>query len=243
MFCKPNIPLCCFAMIIAPFARGTTIIAIRTADRVVIGADSLVVVDDGSKPSKQMCKIIRNEQIGCTFAYSGSQNVNWGFDALQVGASACRTFGNLEAKATAFEASAAPQIRHFLVMDRQYRPQHYQRLINKGVAVGLFIAMEGGKAVVIQIGWELLSSGQIREMRIRSDQSLAKQIFKLGETDEIDLFLQQNAARWPSMEEVALVRKLVQIEFDALPKRVGGQISVLEINASGAMWINAGACK
>jgi hypothetical protein len=66
----------------------------------------------------------------------------------------------------------------------------------------------------------------------------------LGETTEIEVFLQQNDMTWSAIEETGLMRTLLQLEMDSHRDTVGPPISILRMDKTGAHWLpnNRGVC-
>ena len=218
--------------------RATTILLIRTSDRIVVAADSLWSSGSGKK-HLIACKMKRVGHIYFTASTSDVdvvqiQSLAW--NAMQESesvAEAARKFGqqsDVIAKHTAAHATQES-------IDRAWGK-------GKSGADVVFFGIEHGVATFVVVSLEQVGHSRTslkfvpRERRCPGDCTgpAPDTELKLGNHDHMDAALRSNPKLIAGLSVQDAARKLVEIEKKALPDAVGGPIDVLTLDAKGSHW-------
>ncbi len=225
--------------------RATTIVVARSANEIVIGADSKVTDTFGNDLNKRACKI---RQVGNLFvAFEGLEiDRSTGFSLPEISAAA------LKLKPTASAAEKADILTGFLVSRlsaellhvKNHDPETYVRKIAGGqMFLRIVIAgFEKGRPVLFVRSFRGLEiSAQKIGVTVVSDDCLdncpngiVTRFF--GETDAIEGLAEESPEFWKAGLSDG-VRKLIETEIAARSEYVGPPIDIVRIDRSGAQWI------
>ena len=118
----------------------TTIIAVRTANEIIIGADSRVKREDGSIATK--CKIIQVRDLFLTFA--GRPIIpELNFNAIEIAGRACDRSGSIASRVLAFEAAIEPELTRTVERVRQGDRDAFNRWYKTGDNIALQVIVAG----------------------------------------------------------------------------------------------------
>ena len=229
----------------ASSARATTIVVARTANEIVIGADSKVTDTYGNDLNKRACKI---RQIGDLFiAIEGLEiDRQTGFSVPEIANKA------LASKASASTSYKVSMLMGFLVSGlltelshlKTHEPQTYFKKIEGGqLFLRIVIAgFENGRPLLFVRSFRALqyNPGQIGVAVIPDDclddckGAVATRF--LGESDAIEGLPDETPDFWKAGLSDG-VRRLVETEIAARSEYVGPPIDIVRINANGAQWI------
>lgn len=224
-------------------ARATTIVVARTANEIVIGADSKVTDTYGKELNSQVCKI---QQVGNLFiAFEGLlRDKATGFSVPEIASRALL----LKPDATAAEKvnilTGFLTTELFVELNRVRRDsanEFHTKLEGQTFLRIVIAGFEGNQPVVFvrQFRTAFVASGI--GVTVIPDDCLAdckgEVVTRfLGETDAIEGLPEDNPGFWKD-GLVAGVRRLLETEIEARSEYVGPPIDLLQINAQGARWI------
>jgi hypothetical protein len=235
----------CFSIFSSNSAHATTIVVVRTANEIVIGADSKVTDTYGNAVDKQACKII---QVGnLAVAMEGFETDRQsGFSVPEI----VKTALQLKPSATANEKVSI--MTGFLVsklfaelMEVQRRePDSYgQKFVGGRVFLKIIIAgFEKGQPLVFvrsfravqfdpqNVGVSVLPDDCLNDCR----GAIVTRF--LGETEAIDGLPDETPGFW-QQGLVNGVRRLVETEIAARNEYDGPPIDILRLDKRGAQWI------
>jgi hypothetical protein len=236
--------------------HSTTLIVIRRERQITIAADSRTAYGIGGAPV-EICKIERLSG-GVFFASSGlvlDTRTDGGFSATAIAL-------NGKPGAIAFRAAAfAEAIKGPLLQSAHWARQHapeaaYREFFGGNNAVilnAIFIGMENRVASVREVDFTKIEDAQGNPVRIdiatracpsSCGDATQPLIISMGQNDavrsEINSLVTRPGGFFANDAETA--RRLVETEIAARPDKVGPPISIVQINNSGARWINEGVC-
>ena len=236
---------CVAAALQAGSARATTVVVARTANEIVIGADSKVTDTFGNDLNKRACKI---RQVGDLFvAIEGLElDRQTGFNAPEIinkslTRSVSAPVGEKISLLMGFMVSELlTEVSHLKTRD----PQTYFKKIEGGqlflrVIVACF---EKGRPLIFVRSFRALqyNPGQIGIAVIPDDclsdcQGEVVTRF-LGESDAIEGLAEETADFWKAGLTDG-VRRLVETEIAARSEYVGPPIDIVRITDKGAQWV------
>jgi hypothetical protein len=224
-------------------ANATTIVVARTANEIVIGADSKVTDTYGNELNNRVCKI---QQVGNLFMATEGllKDKKTGFSVPEIATKALRLKPNATAEEkvsilTGFLTSAL-----FTELTRVKHDSHdeFLRKLDGQTFLRIVVAgFDGNKPVVFVRQFRTTSiSGNLGVVVIPDDcldDCNGEVVTRfLGETEAIDDLPESSPDFW-NEGLAAGVRRLVRTEIDARSEYVGAPIDLLQINARGAKWI------
>ena len=232
-------------IVTAHSAQGTTIVVARTADEIVIGADSKVTDTYGIDLNKRACKI---RQVGNLFiAFEGLElDRQTGFNVPEIASMA------LQLKPSTSATEKVSILTGFLVS----RLFNELRLLKKNAPETYYKKIEGGQMFlrIIVAGFErgrpLIFIRNFRAVEL-SPQDIGVSVLPddcldgcqgevvtrfLGETAAIDGLPEETLGFW-QQGLVNGVRRLIETEIAARSEYVGPPIDILRIHRNGAEWI------
>ena len=212
---------------------ATSIVASRTLDEVVIGADSLGTFDDGKNIStRNVCKI--HEHAGVVFAIAGVEvNAATGFNAATLIADEAAKGHPVSETIRAIEAVIKPNLMRALEWQQKERPEMYQRRVidNQELPLSFVLAgLENGAPVLYARAFK--SDGTIQ----RVDSPNGEFTLWIGKSAAIESFRAQRKRR-VYHSPIEFVRTLVQLEIDDDEPAVGGPIDLVRITRRGSEWV------
>ncbi|HKE57507.1 MAG TPA: hypothetical protein VKB46_12415 [Pyrinomonadaceae bacterium] len=212
---------------------ATSIVASRTLDEVVIGADSLGTFDNGkSIVTRNVCKI--HEQGGVVFAIAGLEvNPPTGFNAATLIATEAAKGYPISETIRAIESVIKPQLLRELEWQQKERPEMYRRRLidNQELPLSFVLAgLENGSPVLYARAFKI--DGTI----LRVDSPNGEFTLWIGKSAAIERFrAQRNRRLYHS--PVEFVRVLVQLEIDDDEPTVAGPIDMVRITRNGTEWL------
>ena len=233
-----------FASSFGNSAHATTIVVARTANEIVIGADSKVTDAFGSDVKKQACKIL---QIGNLYlAFEGFEtDRRTGFSVPDIARQSLRSKGGTAAdRVSIFTGFLVSRLFDELPSVQKHAPEAYHIKFAGGrVFLRVLVAgFERGRPLVfvrnfraVQIGPERIGVSVLPDDCLTNCQGEIVTRF-LGETAAIDGLPEETTGFW-QQGLVAGVRRLVETEIGARSEYVGPPIDIVRINKSGASWI------
>ena len=227
-------------------SNGTSAIALRNRYRIVLAADSRAVYS--ARRSATECKLF--EIRGVYAAVSGLAHYGSGFratDAIRDGFARPGTFQD-HVVATAY--SLQRRIERLLATLQRNNPSAYRALLQEFAQPSDFVQLAVAQAVD---GQPVLGIIELR--RVSGEQSFTARtticpgncgrnsgIFYLGYWVRIKPYV-ADSGQPRTIASAASIDRLIRMEMDAHPAEIGGPINILELNASGARWLqNGGNC-
>jgi hypothetical protein len=223
---------------LVPAARATSIVILRTGNRVYIGADSRRSYRESAETyTGSVCKIIpagRLLFVASGLTYANDQQV---------------------ASVAANVGRASPTVRYAIEEFRrrmqQFLPQAIAaeaRVDGNGVRKGLileaaFIGLENNVASVT-VEW-YRSTGNVARPRVTTDRrtysshALGRYDFIfLGKRRAIDQYLRGRS--WPirsDADALSLVTRLINLEISESPESTAPPINILRVDRAGSHWL------
>jgi hypothetical protein len=229
----------------APVARGTTILAIRAEDEMLIGVDSLFRLNDG--PPVNICKI---KQVGnFFFAFAGKFIITTPAFDIHVGDISDQVFGvpgplsdKLQRYNQMIETNLT-QVVEFIRQDRVRYDQYFGDGKKKILEV-VIAGVQNGGLVVYKNEYEI-ASGPDEPTRILS-KSIAQvkplpgieSAIKAGFYSACNNLLSQNFYPDP----VTRIKACIFSEILAHPDYVGDPIDIIRIRPQGSEWVQNHDC-
>lgn len=230
-------------------ASATTIVAIRTSDRILMAADSLALDVVGLGKRSNACKI--RQTAKAVFAASGLITLSWNnYDANRVIEKAITKTRSLRDAVRRAEDDLQPFLVGALWAFKTARSPWYDVYANRRSAILAFIVcgFEGGVPVCIRreifvraddVGWEMEFRGEGCPGDCPADNDFM--VASIGETDAINSFLGHSRfiqidPKGPDRLPV-LLEQLVEIEIADKPEHVGLPVDMIEITAGRVRWI------
>jgi len=224
-------------------AKATTIVVARTANEIVIGADSKVTDSYGKELSSQVCKI---QQVGNLFiAFEGLfRDKATGFSVPNISIKALQ----LKPDATAAEKvnilTGFITAELFVELNRVRRDsanEFHTKLEGQTFLRIVIAGFEDNRPVVFVRKFRTAFIAQGIGVIVIPDDCLddcrGEVVTRfLGETEAIEGLPEDSPGFWKD-GLVAGVRRLVETEIEARSEYVGPPIDLLQINAHGARWI------
>lgn len=236
-------------------ASATTIIAIRTKDRILMAADSLAQDPARGDKRSDYCKI-RQTPKG-VFAASGLVFLDYNrYDADRVITRAISETRTLRAAVRRAEKDLEPFLTSSLRTLKAVKSPWVDVYLSQRIPMLSFIVCGFEKGVPVCIKreifiqadeerWDLTFSGSECPGDCPADNDFM--IISIGETDAIDKFLGQ--FRYIEIDRngpdriPVLLEQLVEMEIADKPKNVGPPVDIVEVTAGRIRWIKRkGAC-
>jgi hypothetical protein len=232
-------------LLLAPYSatRATTVVVARSANEIVIGADSKVTDTYGKELSSEVCKI---QQVGKLFvAFEGLlRDKATGFNIPEITARALRL------KPDAAVADKVNILTGFITAElfvelnrvRRNSPDEFHVKLEGQTFLRIVVAgFENNRPVVFVRQFRTVFIAHGTGVTVIPDDCLddcegAVVTRFLGETEAIEGLPEETPDFWKD-GLAAGVRRLVQTEIDARSEYVGPPIDLLQISARGAKWI------
>jgi len=226
-------------------ARATTIVVARSANEIVIGADSKVTDLYGNDVNRRACKI---RQVGNLFiAFEGLEvDRKTGFNVPEISTTALnfRPSGPVSEKISILTGFLVSELMVELSHLKTHEPDTYFRKIEGGqLFLRIIVAgFENERPLVFVRSFRALqyNPGQIGVAVIPDDclencQGAVVTRF-LGESDAIDALPEETPDFWKAGLSDG-VRRLIETEIAARNEYVGPPIDIVRITKSGVQWI------
>lgn len=221
-------------------AHGTAAIMIWSPERVVLATDSKITHLKGEPPS-QACKI---RPVGkFFFAASGFYGrPGSDFDAWSAIAFAVRNAKTVPEAAAISEKEILGRIKAVLERVESEDPVAYARAFRESLFAVFFVGVDSGRPVAA--GWSLLRNGEILRQEYPGDKKVlpdSRGFITFGEHGATDTL---TPGRIFSLLDnpVSGASRILQLEIDYLPSKVGPPISILEVTPAGHRWVEKGEC-
>lgn len=231
--------------LIALPTMGTTIIAVRTANFVIIATDSKATYI-GTSGAPTVCKIYNDGQL--YFAVAGLDgDARRNFSVKSIVARSLSASGNFEEQVTRVENAISQSLLVELNHLQREDPGVYAfTMHNSREVVSIVLAQyQGGVPHLAARGfaWTMNPSPGIAISRVTcpGDCSDGRELVSLGQKNAAERFMRANAGE--DFDLPALAVKLVQLEIDETPGNVGPPINELRLDKGGAVWLsNSAGC-
>ncbi|HUE80995.1 MAG TPA: hypothetical protein VMM84_02695 [Pyrinomonadaceae bacterium] len=227
-----------------PSVQATTIVVVRTANEIVIGADSKVTDAAGTDTGRQVCKILQagNLFVGLEGFF---RNPDTGFNLDQVVSKALRL--RPAAPATERVAILTGQLTQYLFSELLYIKEKTPRVFERRFVGRPFLRIvvagfEAGKPLVFvrefraaQITPQTLGITVVQDDCLANCQSeVVTKI--LGEKEAINGLAEEAPDFWQD-GLAAGVRRLLEIAIASRSEYVGPPVDILSITRGSARWI------
>jgi hypothetical protein len=222
-----------------PFHEGTAILAVRTEDVLVVGADSKTTRLDAPDVSTSTCKI--QDVEGVFFAVAGLRRSTDGdFDVPLLAARACRTAGTLDEKVLAFEQAMQGPLTAALVRIRETAPDYYRGREQRHAAFVevAFFSNEGGKPRFLVRDFKARESEQkVLSIEVGAAELSGPGFALLGEAREMRDYLDANPIV-DRMNPIEGARALLGRAATAHPETVGLPIDIVQLDGQAVRWVD-----
>jgi hypothetical protein len=229
--------------------HATLILTACATDRVIVAADGLALKPGQTPSSMQICKI-RQGTDSCFISIAGfPSNAEINYDLWIVARRACKGSGSIVERAKTFENNALPEVRRAWKYIKVSEPAAYAAL--KKISVDgrghMDVVFAGGPpytVVIVHFIEDASGSMTIGDPTI-SVPNLTGQtaIAEVGVTEDAAGYRRYHP-EVTKLETRNFLRSVLlgAIQLEGDPKRIGPPIAILEIRATGAKWIEQGAC-
>ena len=220
------------------FASATTLIAIWSPQRLLIGADSRVITNIPNVLGNA-CKI---EQTGSTYyAFNGLvADKTAGYNIESLAREAVQGTGDLSAHMHHFLDLAREPLARAVAAVKHDSPDQYQYLQHNHPLLQAIFADTKPKPPTLGVaGFSLSPDGKLVDVTkiiAQSDDGLGLRIVYAGQQDQLKKYLHDHRD-WPNGDQADLIRHLIQSEIDGGHGEVGGPIDILSIGQKGAEWV------
>jgi hypothetical protein len=227
-------------------SAGTAAIALRSRYRIVLAADSRVTYSPNRTATE--CKLFEVRDVYATVAGLAHYGKTFrATDAINDGFARPGSFQN-HLSATAY--SLRQGIERLLSSLRQSNASAYRSLWSKSSQTADFVQLAVAQSVN---GRPML--GMIELRRASGQTYFTTQttvcpgncdrnegVFYMGYWERIEPYV-ADAGQPRTIASAASIDRLIRMEMDAHPAEVGAPINILELNGSGARWLqNGGNC-
>jgi hypothetical protein len=218
---------------------ATTIIAVRTADFVIIATDSKATYLGQAGPPT-VCKIYNHGDIYFAAAgldYDGRRN----FSVKKIVAESLLPSATFDEQVARVENAVSQSLSTELVRLRREDPGVYAFTMHSSeAAVSLVLVQyQDGVPHLAARGFSLISSPapaiKIDRITCPGDCADGRELISLGEKRAAERFMRANAGE--NFDLPALATKLVQLEIEDAPGNVGPPINEMRLDKDGATWI------
>lgn len=249
--------------ILAAPCAATTVVLIRTPDRLIVGADSLVVEWQGAKGSQTAyaCKLHKQQSVFFAISGMGIAYPATNFSVEQLIRDAISSSHSMKEAATQFmRASTVPYARVAKAM-RTEDPEGWH-LVRQHHGAGItllviFFGLEQGTPAYVIVGFRPSIGPRIKVSadiascpgRACGDAFNGESALVLGESDaaydRVGGGDQFSFSRFHNANgDIETVKQLIAAEAAAAPKTVGGPVHIVTLDAAGERWEQtAGICK
>jgi hypothetical protein len=235
-----------FAFLCVKLATGTAIVAALFPDAIYIAADSRYTeaAGDGSATSDG-CKIVRTRDVVFAAA-SLSKDSKTGFDFYAITRQALlRAKGSLAMRLDVVDGQLVPRMRRTVLAIRQDFPDVYESFLNGHLGQAVFATWENDRPVLIEDDWRITKDGEIMEERPFPGNDDSNLVILGSGSDAIIKYAGEHPdwSKLPVPEALAnLIQAAIDEAADNRKPDVGGDISILMIDAMGQHWLNPGRC-
>ena len=225
------------AFLCALSCYGTTIIVMRTADGILVAADSKVVGRGSKSPPR--CKI---HQYGNVFvSIAGiSKREGVGLDTERVVSTAVATKGPLLSKVEAFRVAASKYLFADVENVKKSSPALFERdYRGKRILDVTFASVNGDMPEAVIQTFFVDGAGTLHDLRSPLGDH---RVLVTGMTNAIKSYTDQNSDWYSQLDPDVAIKKLMELEIASNKDAVGPPVSILEMTKVGARWVEQGAC-
>ncbi len=238
--------LAIFCLVPAIPSRATSAIALRSRYRVVLAADSRAVY--GADRNATECKLF---QVGSAYAtVSGLAHYGSRYRAVDAVRDAYARPGTFRERVAGAAFSLQHRVEDLLAYLAHNNASQYRLVMQQNNTKSDIVALAIAESVA---GQPMLGVVELR--RASNGSNLVAQtaicpgncrqgdgLFYLGYWDQIRPYV-ANSGQPRSVGSAASIDRLIRLEINAHPNDVGTPINILELNGSGARWLqNGGNC-
>jgi hypothetical protein len=221
-------------------AFATTIVAVRTADFVIIAADSKATYLGQAGPPK-VCKIYNHGDI--YFAAAGlDYDAHRHFSIKKIVADSLLPSAAFDEQVAHVENAVSQSLTSELARLRREDPGIYAFTMHSSdEAVSLvLVEYQDGVPHLAARGFSLIANPspgiKIDRITCPGDCADGRELISLGEKRAAERFMRANAGE--DFDLPALATKLVQLEIEDAPGSVGPPISEMRLDKDGATWLS-----
>jgi hypothetical protein len=221
---------------------ATTAIALRSRHHVVLATDSRAIYGAGAKTTE--CKLFAYGNVYATvagFAHYGSSYR--ATDAIRDGFARPGTF---PARVSATASYLQQRVQAFLSAVQRSDPNEYRRLLQRTNAQADFVELAIAENVhgqpmlgIIELQREGENSFRAKTTICPGNCRQGEGLFYLGYWESIKPYV-ANSGQTRSIGSAASIDRLIRLEMKAHPAEVAAPINIVEVNASGARWLQSG---
>lgn len=222
---------------------ATTIIAVRTADFVIIATDSKATYI-GAAGAPTVCKIYNNGHL--YFAVAGLDgDAQRNFSVKSIVAKSLLPSASFDQQVARAESAISQSLLIELDRLRREDPGIYAFTMHNSrevVSVVLAQYQDGVPHLAARgFAWTMNPSPRIAISRVTcpGDCADGRELVSLGQRNAAEKFMRANAGE--DFDLPALAVKLVQLEIDEAPGSVGPPINELRLGKDGDTWLSNGA--
>jgi hypothetical protein len=231
------------ACFIPASAFATTIIAVRTAEFVIIAADSKATYL-GQTGLPTVCKIYNNGQL--YFAVAGlDHDARRNFYVRTIVAQSLSPSANFDQQVTRVENAVSQSLMTELNHMQREDPGAYAFTMHSSreIVSIIFAQYQDGVPYLAARGFEWIANPapaiKIDRITCPGDCADGRELVSLGEKSAAEKFMRANAGE--DFDLPALATKLVQLEIDNSPGDVGPPINEVRLDKDGVTWLSNGA--
>ena len=227
-------------------SRATSAIALRSRYRVVLAADSRAVYGAGRNATE--CKLF---ELGSAYAtVSGLAHYGNQYRATDAVRDAYSRPGTFSERLAATASSLQRRVAKLLAYLARNNPSQYRLLMQQSDTRSDLVALAvaenvAGKPMlgIVELRRTNNSNGLVALTAIcPGNCRQGDGLFYLGYWDQIRPYV-ANSGQPRSVGSAASIDRLIRLEINAHPNDVGAPINILELNGSGARWLqNGGNC-
>jgi hypothetical protein len=220
-------------------AHATTLVAVWTPERLLLGADSLLYTGAPGMAGRG-CKIVNEGDT--YFALSGLiEDAAANYQLASLTRQAMKLSGGMDDKLMAFRNLVRPGLTRALAGLKKDSPADYRFLLDgHPVVQAIFGEVQPGSPVLAVASFQLDPGGELQEysaVLAHQNDTRGPRIIYAGQQGRIREYLRDHKD-WHAGDPAGLVRGLIQLEIDENSGRVGGPVDVLSLSAGRAEWIS-----
>jgi hypothetical protein len=226
---------------------GTCIIALKTADRIIIAADSRRRFPSEGR-YEDICKII---QVGSIFfASSGlSLALDTGFDIQEICKEAINAAGNVSQSLQRLEEIIIEPLREAFEYSKKDDLAYYESTVKDNPVTVAFFGIQEGSPILSARKFYPVDTDNGIDIRItRVDDVTDGTTIHMGCPMAWDIALWNRRAPDPVKDPIGSMRAALQAQIDdqshleEKERQIAGPISIIEVDSNGARWIDQGVC-
>lgn len=226
--------------------NATLILTACSRDGVTVVADGLVLKPGGNPPSLKGCKIMQGTD-DCFFSVAGVQDIrSIHYNLVPMADHACKSSRSLVERAKTFQETALPEVQRAWKYIKMHEPAAYTLMKRSGSARVSVVFSGGPPFTVAIVQFVEDSSGNMtvdNPMIDVSNPTSQTAYESVGASENVEVYSRQHP-EIERLDDAGFLRGLLlgAIQLEREPKRIGPPVAILEINRTGARWVEQGAC-